>query len=326
MPLRKVEKVFHIDHLPEHMKVVLKTVMDYSLYDVAELYGLTYLTPKLGEPIFIPYGYLTGKFKGYEEAYEHLMEEIEERKEEGYKKYAEWYPGYEFLDYFRIVFYSYVDREEGVTYGIGAEPLALPPKERVQVPEELLQGSILASPVFLHQAIKGKGALYDPVRKRWNEIAEAYIWLYRDFHLNFDKDKAHADDVARFLIGKFFDNLERVIGKAKRVDSLSGERVIIYVPKVRKTAKSTNLVDAIKEAYSEELTQGRHYEVTLKDFLQGPKAVEDIIYQAMNSAKELVAVFDEKVDLNNCKYCPEVLKNLKLKADMGSVKVFQLGV
>ena len=326
MPARNVEKIFHVDHLPEHMKVVLKTVMDYSLYDIAELYGLTYLTPRLGEPIFIPFGYLTGKFKDHEEAYEHLMNEIEERKQEGYKKYAEWYPGYEFLDYFRIVFYSYVDRAEGVIYGVGAEPLALPPKERVQIPDELVQGSVLASPVFLHQALKGKGVLYDPVRKRWGEVREAYIWLYRDFHLNFDKDRAHADEVAKFLVDKFFQNLERVLGRAKTTESLKGERVVVYVPKVRKTASSSNLIEAIKEAYSEELATGRHYEVTLKDFLQGPKAVEEVVYQATGTAKELVAVFDEKVDLNSCKYCPEVLKSLKLKSDLGNVKVFQLGV
>ena len=101
---RKVEKVFHIDHLLEPMKVVLKTVMDYSLSDVADLYGLKYLNPRLGEPVFIPYGYLDGKFRDFREAYDHLLREIEARKEEGYRKYSEWYPNNRYLDFFRLVF------------------------------------------------------------------------------------------------------------------------------------------------------------------------------------------------------------------------------
>ncbi|MGC9106263.1 MAG: hypothetical protein ACP5HQ_07590 [Thermoprotei archaeon] len=320
---RKVEKVFHIDHLPEQMRVVLKTVMDYSLSDVANLYGLTYLNPRLGEPIFIPYGYLTGKFGDFEEAYEHLLAEIEARKAEGYKKYAEWYPGYKPLDFFRLVFYSYTDRQEGVVYGIGAEPLALPPEPKVRLDGSLTKDAVALSPVFLPNALRGEVKFRDSLKPRWEEIKRAYLWLYRDFHLRFDKDKAHADDVAMFYMGKFFENLERVEREAREDQDATAEKAIVHVPKVKKVAKSVDLVEAIKEVYAEDLKIGRHFDVSLKDLIMSPKAVEAQVYNAMTFAREIVVVFEEKVDLDKCNYCPEILRNMKLVEDKGEVKVFR---
>jgi hypothetical protein len=319
---RKVEKVFHIDHFPEPMKVVLKTVMDYSLSDVADLYGLKYLNPRLGEPIFIPYGYLDGKFGDFREAYDHLLREIEARKEEGYRKYSEWYPNHRYLDFFRLVFYSYTDRQEGVIYGIGAEPLALPPEPKVSLDPNLTRNSVALSPVFLPNALRGEVELKDSLKPLWEEIKRAYLFLYRDFHLKFDKDKAHADEVALFYMGKFFEVIERLEKEAKVNENATADRAIIYVPKVKRIVNAPSLEEAVKQAFSEDLKVGRHYDVSLRDLIVSPKFTEVQVYNAISFAKEIITIFEEDVKVTECKYCPDILKGLRLIQDGGRVKVF----
>ncbi|EZQ02120.1 hypothetical protein CM19_11170 [Candidatus Acidianus copahuensis] len=134
------KKIYHVDHLPEEMKIAIKTIIDSTLPEVAKSYGLNYAYPRVGEPIFIPFGRLDGKFKDTQKAYSKILEEVEKAKEIGISKYQEWYAKAKFYDHYRITFYSTVDKNKGMMIGIGANPLLAIPDERILKISQYIEG------------------------------------------------------------------------------------------------------------------------------------------------------------------------------------------
>jgi len=53
-----------------------------------------------------------------------------------------------------------------------------------------------------------------------------------------------------------------------------------------------------------------------------PKLTEVQVYNAISFAKEIITIFEEDVKVTECKYCPDILKGLRLIQDGGRVKVF----
>ncbi len=125
---KKQEKIYHIDHLAEAMRRAIKTLIDSSIPDVAKAYGFKYLTPRIGEPFFVPYGELDGKFKNTHEAFETILSELRFRRQDAMERFREWYPQAKEIEHFRFTFYSITDPKEGMNVGIGANPLASLPE------------------------------------------------------------------------------------------------------------------------------------------------------------------------------------------------------
>ena len=305
--LKKGEKkIFHIDSLNQHMRAVIKTVMDVNMNDVAKYYGLKYLTPKLGEPIFIPYGRLDGNFKDFEEAFDKLYEEIEKIKGEGLRKYLEWYPDSQFLDHYRIVFYSYTDVEDGVVYGIGAEPLAVT-KTSAYPTDKLADGDVVVGMQLLNVALtRGiKLRFYDIIRDRREEIIEAYNWLYTQFHAKYDaKDRVFLTDIATYYMKKFFENVDRL--KVEMVSELKGKRAI--VPLVESKAKKDGKIKEVMEReFADYLDQGNYYKVEAIPAIYNQEYVTRLVKTIADNFDEVILLFEGRVRL------PEGLEDLKVK-------------
>uniref|UniRef100_UPI003593277F hypothetical protein n=1 Tax=Acidianus infernus TaxID=12915 RepID=UPI003593277F len=210
---KEEKKIFHIDRLPEEMKVAIKTLIDSSIPDVAKAYGFDYLYPKLGEPIFIPYGRLDGKYKSTIDAFEKILEEVEKLKD-NLKEYSKWYDNVKLFDHYRFTFYSYVDPNEGMKVGIGADPLSSP--------NSLFDAQSLCSAldkeksiIILNPALSGYISstclssfnikFVDTISKRKDEIIDAYTWLNKSFHENFDKDKVYDVELGREYMDRLFN-------------------------------------------------------------------------------------------------------------------------
>jgi hypothetical protein len=305
---RGEKKIFHIDSLNQHMREVIKTVMDVNLNDVAKYYGLRYLSPKFGEPIFVPYGRLDGNFKKFEDAFEKIYNEIEKVKEDGLKKYLEWYPNSQFLNHYRIVFYSYTDPEDGVLYGIGAEPLAVTPNSSYPV-DKVLDGDVVVGMQLLNVALtKGlKIKFFDIIANRREEIIEAYNWLYTEFHAKYDtKDKVFLTDIATYYMKRFFEVVDELKKKVEVIENLKGKRVVI--PMIESRAKRDGRVKEIMEIeFADYIDQGNYYKVEAIPSIYNKDFMGKLFKQVLNNFDEILLLFERKATV------PDELKELKVK-------------
>ena len=311
MPLfgKSKEKIYHIDHLPEKMKLVLKTVMDANLPDIAEYYGLKYLTPRFGEPIFIPYGDLNGKFDSYEEAFKKIYETIEERKKEGYNLYMQWYPNVELLDHYRIVFHS-ATTEEGVIYGIGAHPLG-DLKQEIKLEEKDI--------TVVGMAIRVENAKYfDFLKDRRKEIIDAYNYLYSEFHTKYDKDKVYVEEVATYYMNKFFEVVDSYFKNLTFTSNLKGE--VAVVPLFSSQAKKDGkIVDLWKEYYKKYFDEGSYYKFEAIRAIYNEEFVNKILSQVRDNFKKIVLVGED----NKKPRVPEMLRDLKVVKEESNYIVLQ---
>ncbi|AHC50863.1 hypothetical protein SUSAZ_01860 [Sulfolobus acidocaldarius SUSAZ] len=299
------KKIYHIDSLNEHMRNVIKTVMDVNMNDLAYYYGLKYLSPVIGEPIFIPYGRLDGKFNDFEKAFEKLYQEIEKIKDKGLKQYLEWYPGSKFLDHYRIVFYSEV--QEGITYGIGAEPLAFIPSNSFGLPN--IEGeAVVIGMQLLNLAVLKKLNLkfYDLVKDKRDEVIEAYNWLYSEFHAKYDtKDRKFLTDIASYYMRRFFQQVYDV-AKDYTTDKLEGK--IAIIPLVESKAKKDGkIIDVWREDLRDLLEQARYYLVEAIPAIYNQERMSKILKQVGSNFEEIILTSQKKPKI------PEELKDLKVK-------------
>lgn len=306
MPLfrRAKEKIYHIDHLPEKMKLALKTVMDVNLHDIAKYYGLKYLTPRFGEPIFIPYGELNGKFETYNEAFKKINETIEEVKEDGLKQYKQWYPNVEFLDHYRIVFYSATEYGEGVIYGIGAEPLA-DLKQSLNLEDDDI--TVVGMGVKVQKA-----KYYDFIKGRKQEIIDAYNYIYREFHEKYDKDKVYVEEVATYYMNKFFDTVNSYFKNLEYTEKLKGE--VAVVPLFNSIAKKDGkILDLWREYYKNYFEEGNYYKLEALRAIYNEEFINSILSQVKDNFNKVVLIGEDKKPK-----VPEVLKDLKVIKEEGN--------
>ncbi|BAB65635.1 hypothetical protein [Sulfurisphaera tokodaii] len=299
MPIlrRGKEKIYHIDHLPEKMRVTLKTVMDVNLHDIAKYYGLKYLTPRVGEPIFIPYGELNGKFNSYEDAFEKIYEAIEEIKEEGHEEYKQWYPNAVFLDHYRIVFYSTTEYGEGVIYGIGAEPLAdLKPSLDISKDDIVVIGMSVRIP---------SAKYYDVIRNRRDEIIEAYNQIYSEFHAKYDKDKVYVIEVATYYMKKFFDVVDNYFKTLNFTNNLKGKTAVI--PLFSSPAKKDGkIIDIWREYFKNYFEEGNYYKLEALQAIYNEEFINKILSVVKDNFEEIILVSEKKPRV------PDLLKDLKI--------------
>jgi len=312
MPLfgKSKEKIYHIDHLPEKMRLVLKTVMDANLPDIAKFYGLKYLTPRYGEPIFIPYGDLNGKFDSYEKAFEKIYKEIEERKEEGYKQYKQWYPNVELLDHYRIVFHSTTTPEEGVIYGIGAHPLG-DLKQELQI-----EGNEIT---VVGMAVRVKNAKYfDFLKERRKEIIDAYNFLYSEFHSKYDKDKVYVVEVATYYMNKFFEVVDSYFKGLTFTNRLKGEVAVVplFSSQVKKDGK---IVDLWKEYYKKYFEEGSYYKFEAIRAIYNEEFINKLLSQIKDNFEKVVLVGED----DKKPRVPDILKDLKVVKEGANYVVLQ---
>ncbi|BFH73712.1 hypothetical protein SJAV_16560 [Sulfurisphaera javensis] len=302
MPILKrgKEKIYHIDHLPEKMRITLKTVMDVNLHDVAKYYGLKYLVPRYGEPIFIPYGELNGKFDDYEKAFEKIYETIEEIKNEGYNEYKQWYPDATFLDHYRIVFYSTTEYSEGVIYGIAAEPLAdLKPTLDLNEDEVTVIGMGIRVP---------HARYYDLIRNRRDEIIEAYNQIYSEFHTKYDKDKVYVVEVATYYMKKFFEVIDEYFEGLNFTNDLKGK--VAVIPLISSPAKKNGkIIDVWREDFKKYFEEGNYYKFEAIQAVYNQEFVNSLLEKVKNNFEKIVLVEEKKPKV------PEILKDMKIKKE-----------
>lgn len=309
MPILKSgkEKIYHIDHLPDKMRVTLKTIMDVNLHDVAKYYGLKYLVPRFGEPIFIPYGELNGKFNDYESAFDKIYETIEKIKNEGYNEYRQWYPNAEFLDHYRIVFYSTTEYGEGVIYGIGAEPLGdLKPTIDLKEDDAVIIGLGLRLP---------NAKYYDVIKDRRDEIIEAYNKIYSEFHAKYDKDKVYVEEVATYYMKKFFEVVDNYFRSLNFTNNLKGK--VAIVPLISSPAKKNGkILDVWKEEFKNYFEEGNYYKFEAIKAIYNAEFLNNIYERIKNNFEKIVIVDEKKPKV------PDILKDLKIEKEGDNYIIF----
>lgn len=299
---RKETKIYHIDHLPIEMKVAIKTIIDSSIPDVAKAYGFRYLYPKIGEPIFVPYDKLDGKYKDTHDAFEKILEEVNKLKK-NLEVYKQWYGSNILLyDHYRFSFYSYVDPNEGMTVGIGAVPLASP-DNLFDVSEvcQYLKGSVrvlnsaLAGYIDTTCLSKYNISFYDNVIERENEIIEAYLWLNVNFHEKYDKDKTYDKELGRTYMQRLFKVIHSIIDKYVNNNIEAETAIIPILVQEYVEAGGKNIIDILQtdERYSRLLSTARYFEVSLLPiiFSDTPKIIE----KAKEKYSRVILIGDKKI-------------------------------
>ncbi|ACP36838.1 conserved hypothetical protein [Sulfolobus islandicus Y.G.57.14] len=321
---RKVKVIHHIDHLHPTMKLAIKTILDSYLPDIIRGYGFRYADPKWGEPIFIPYGYLDGEYKDTIEAFKKIMEEINERKEDGLAKFKEWYPEAKFFDIYRFIQYSIPGTEEGYTPGIAVDPL-IPYnyfKDGLNEVKDEIKGSVIVASPSLSSFTEFK--FYDPIIGRRNEIVDAYIWLNELFHEQYDKDKMYDEKLGRYYMNVILDFLEEY-GKNKRVNDIEGGDVLL-VPifvwgKDKVFDDNSNIVSAWKN--SKLFTSSVFHEIEALPVILNKQYFDFILTRYSHMFNKIILLGNKKLpQIDKCSECPSSLRLLKVQKEGNFSKVF----
>ncbi|WP_338604135.1 hypothetical protein V6M85_05760 [Sulfolobus tengchongensis] len=322
---RKVKVIHHIDHLHPIMKLTIKTILDSYLPDIVKGYGFKYADPRWGEPIFIPYGYLDGEYKDTLQAFKKVMEEINDRKDDGLNKFKEWYPDVKFFDIYRFVQYSVPGTEEGYTPGIAVDPLMNYNyfKDGMEEVKNEIMGDVVVATPSLSSFTEFK--FYDPIINRRNEIIDAYIWLNRTFHENYDKDKMYDETLGRYYMNFIFNFLEE-FGKGRRLSEITeGEVLLIpmFVWGKNKTFDniSNNIVDTWKN--SKLFKDSMFHEIDALPVILNKQYLNSIIEKYSNKFNKVILISDKKLpQINKCTECPSSLGNLKILKEGNFSKIF----
>lgn len=297
---KKESKIYHIDHLPSEMKIAIKTIIDSSIPDVAKAYGFRYLYPKIGEPLFVPYNRLDGKYKDTHEAFEKILSEVE-KLNNNLEKYKEWYGSNIIVyDHYRFTFYSYVDPNDGMTVGIGAAPLASP-DNAFDVNEvcQYIQGNVK----ILNSALAGyipstclskyNITFYDNVISKENELIEAYLWLNTTFHERYDKDKTYDKELGKTYMQRLFNVIHSILDKYVRDNK--AETAIISILVEDYIEDKGNIIDILQnnDRYKKLLSSARFFDVSLLPviFSDVPKIIDD----AKGKYSRIILVSDRKI-------------------------------
>ncbi|AWR97436.1 hypothetical protein DFR86_07650 [Acidianus sulfidivorans JP7] len=298
---REETKIYHIDHLPEEMKIAIKTIIDSSIPDVALAYGFRYLYPKLGEPIFIPYGRLDGKYKNSHQAFEKILNEVEKIKN-NVETYKQWYGSDIVLyDHYRFTFYSYVDPNEGMTVGIAGEPLSAPGgyfdiNEVCQniKGNAIILNSALAGYISTTCLSKFNVKFMDNISNRKDEIIEAYLWLNQKFHEKYDKDKTYDVELGRTYMQRLFHVIHDSVGKYEGKNNAETAIIPIIVEKYVE-GKILNALEE-NETYKILLNTARYYDISLLPILfsDTPKIIDD----AKGKYSRIILIGNKKIPSN----------------------------
>lgn len=301
---RKETRIYHIDHLPVEMKIAIKTLVDSSIPDVAKAYGFRYLYPKLGEPLFIPYDDLNGKYRDTHDAFEKILAKIEKLRNNLLEVYKQWYgPNIVLHDHYRFTFYSNVDPNEGMTVGIGAAPLSSPDVsfdvnevcEYIQS-DAIILNSALAGYIPNSCLSKYNISFIDNIISRENEIIEAYLWLNTTFHEKYDKDRIYDKELGRTYMQRLFKVIHSAIDRY--VKDVRAETAIIPIYVTHIVQEKGSIIDILQtnERYKRLISDGRFYEISLLPILFSD--IHKTIEEAKSRYSRIILVGDKKLPSN----------------------------
>jgi hypothetical protein len=334
---KKQEKIYHIDHLPEAMRRAIKTLIDSSIPDVAKTFGFKYLTPMIGEPFFVPYGDLNGKFKDTHEAFETILTELRVRRQDAMEKFREWYPKAKEIEHFRFTFYSFTNPKEGMDVGIGANPLASLPEGDFKLGE--IENKIIDKDVIvLNPALAGyiansnsplskaKSVKYiDFVSNRQDEIVDAYMWLSETFHERYDKEKDYDPELGKTYMRRLFEVISEETGKYK-TDRIDGDIAILplFILPQNMRLLNGNIRDIWdkSEEYSTMIKQGRFYDINVLPILLNYIKLKELVQKAKNNVNTLIILSDKKMHPLERDDFLEIGKKAEIDSDF--VKVIEL--
>ncbi len=326
MPLfgKKVKVIHHIDHLHMNMKMAIKTILDSYLPDIIRGYGLKYADPKWGEPIFIPYGYLDGEYRDPMEAFSKILEELNERKNDGLPKFKEWYPNNQFYDVYRFVQYSVPGTEEGYTPGIAADPLMSYNyfKEGLEEVKAELQGKVIVANPLLSSITNF--TFLDPIIPKRNEIIDAYVWFNKYFHEEYDKDKMYDEKLGRHYMNLIFDFLES-FGKDRRASKIDDGDVLLIPSIIWPKNKVFDCNNSIQECWRNSylFKSSMFHEIEALPVILNNVLTDNIVNNYANRFKKIIIIGNKKMpQLDRCEDCPKSLKSLKIVKENQYSKVF----
>lgn len=336
---KKVKKIYHIDHLPLLNRKVIRTLFDSNLPDLMKLYGFKFAVPLYGEPIFVPYGIIADEYKDSREFLDEILKLKDEVKLEGIKKYSEWYPTSEFIDYYRIVQHSYMDPQEGMVLGLGFHPLEISPEGffKLKELEKLIENKkvFIANQALFAQTInkfsvlnKAKEVVVnDIVHDKFREIVEFHLWLNEYFHNNYDKEKLYDREIAEAYMSLGLEKLTQIIKNTVKNKVLSGFDVVILPIFIFPWNMQAEISD-LKRAWLEDpklsqiLKQARFHEIDSVPVLMSYNVLEKLVEDIKSSYDEVVVVFDKNVQ--KCKNeCPKFIVENKVMQEGSNYKVIR---
>ncbi|QKQ99186.1 hypothetical protein GWK48_01155 [Metallosphaera tengchongensis] len=307
---KKDEKnILHIDHLNPLMKRAIKTLIDSGIPEIAKLYGFRYLFPKVGEPLFIPYGLLDDDYKDTHEAFERILGIVEEKREQGMKIYKEWFPSAEEIDHYRFTFYS-TAQEGKMRVGLAANPLASLEQDAFNLKdiESYIQGKkiLILTPALAGQSVNrasplsksSKIELIDIISKRENEIIDSFIWLNKTFHERYDRDKDYDAELGRSYMKRLFSVIKKTIS-SKIVEKPGDVEVTIlplFIYPKNKLVGNVSVMEAwnSNSTYSEILRQGRFHEIEVGPILYNVESINELVEKYASNSEKLILITDQK--------------------------------
>ncbi|MEM3195123.1 MAG: hypothetical protein QXH43_03255 [Metallosphaera sp.] len=336
---KKEEKnILHIDHINPQMKKAIKTLIDSGVPEVAKLYGFRYLFPRLREPIFIPYGRLDDDFKDTHEAFERILEEVDKIKDEGMQTYKTWYPTAEEINHFRFTFYS-MTIEDGMKVGIAANPLASLDQDSFKLNEigdevrgkkVLVLSSALAGQVVNTKSVFSNSSaveFLDTVSSREDEIIESYLWLNKNFHEKYDKDKEYDVELGRTYMKRLFSIIKSVT--SPKVANNSKDKDVIILPLFiypkGKIVGNISIMEAwnSNESFATLLRQAQYHEMEVGPIVYNVDTINSLVETYGFSAEKLIVLTDQKVPaidrLDHLKW----LKRFKVEKETDFVKILK---
>jgi len=310
---REEKNVLHIDHLNPMMKRAIKTLIDSGVPEVARLYGFRYLIPRLGEPMFVPLGRLDDDFKDVFEAFNRILEEVNEVKFKGMETYRLWCPTAEEIEHFRFTFYSIVSQEGGMKVGIGANPLASLDQDLFKlggVEEYVVNKKVLIlTPALVGQAVNSQSVLskaknvnlLDIVSERRGEIIESFLWLNKSFHDKYDKDRDYDVELSRMYMQRLFDVISK-IASGKLVKSPSEYETVLlplFIFPKRRIVGNVSVMEAwnSNEEFAEMLRQARFHDVEVTPVIYNYEVINELVDNYAPRAENLVILTDQKSPL-----------------------------
>jgi hypothetical protein len=349
---RGEEKIFHVNSLPEEMRAVLRSVMDGTLSDVAAGYGLSYLSPRVGEPIFIHFGRLNGNFKNAERAYHLLLQRIDEAAQSGLNVYAQWYPDDLLLRHYWITYYSFVDPEEGILPGIAAHPLAATAGDRFGLKDlytelqPLIKGKrvLLALPTLTGQVYNRKSKfwamepssvqVHDPIWERMDEVVQAFADEYEVFHGKVDNDKLFDSESSVRHMTTMLNTVNQVRSMVRVTDSMTDQADVILVPyfviphpfRVGSGVKVKQAWESA-EGFTRLRNDGRFYELNSMYVLLNYEFINSLLQRiaSIYPGVKIVLLTDKKappVDKCASGECPKILSEVRFEKDGDRLKIF----
>ncbi|BCU67026.1 hypothetical protein HS7_04630 [Sulfolobales archaeon HS-7] len=350
---KKKDKVVHISELPEVMISVLKSVIDAAVPDLPKLFGFKYYLPLPGEQAVIPYAELEEKFRDAEHAYDHFIAKLDEIVEKGIQHFSSMYKDSAFVPFFRVSYYSMVDRKNGMISGIAVDPTGdegdpfklrqksaflapLITGKRILIANPIMGGYVYNrnSPLWALAPSEVRG--YDDVSARENDIVSAYMDVITKFHEGYDKDKNFNRTLSEKYMRRGFSTLTSSLRQSGYTEDLDFEPDVIILPfrfvKKELRTSTTDILEGWNENkyYHMLLEVAKYLELEVWTIVEGYQYINDLVKKLEKkfSGKAVIVLSDTKMPkLRECKSCEEIPSSLteyEIESDEDEYKIIRL--